>query len=129
VRRTKRSTAPGPDGVKRAHVVGNHKYKLLAGLYNVILLAGSQPTEWLTNRTTLIPKEGKDGAKVVNYRPITISSLLSRLFWGIVDQRLRNVIKMNPRQKGFVAEAGCFANVQLLDELVQRRCGDTVGYI
>jgi hypothetical protein len=129
VRRTKRSTAPGPDGVKRAHVAGVHKCKLLAGLYNAIILAGSQPTEWRTNRTILIPKEGKDGAKVANYRPITISSFLSRLFWGIVDQRLRNVIKMNPRQKGFVAEAGCFANVQLLDELVptMKRSGGGVG--
>jgi hypothetical protein len=129
VRRTKRSTAPGPDDVRRAHVVGVHKYKLLAGLYNVIVLAGSQPTEWHTNRTILIPKEGKDGAKVANYRPITISSLLSRLFWGIVDHRLRKIIKMNPRQKGFVAEAGCFANVQLLDELVRtmKRSGGGVG--
>jgi hypothetical protein len=81
VEKTKRSTAPGPDVVKRAHVVGVHKYKLLAGLCSVIILAGSQPTEWRTNRTILIPKEGKDGAKVANYRPITISSLLSRLFW------------------------------------------------
>jgi len=129
VTRTKRSTASGPDGVKRAHVVGDHKYKLLAGLYNVIILAGSQPTQWQINRTILIPKEGKDGTKVANYRPITISSLLSRLLWGIVDQRLRKVIKMNPRQKGFVAEAGCFANVQILDELVRtmKRSGGGVG--
>jgi hypothetical protein len=37
-----------------------------------------------------------------------------------MDQRLRMVVRQNPRQKGFVAEAGCFGNVQILMELVKR---------
>lgn len=113
----KSSTAGGPDTLRRAAISGRIQIKLLSGVYTLILASGHLPTAWSRNRTTLIPKEGKDNTKVVNYRPITISSLLSRLFWGIVDQRLRQVIAMNPRQKGFVAEAGCFANVRILDQL------------
>lgn len=64
----------------------------------------------------MILKEGKDGTKATNYRSLTIGSLLSRLFWGIMDERLRSAIRINPRQKGFVAETGCFANVRILHE-------------
>lgn len=37
---------------------------------------------------------------------------------------------MNPRQKGFVAEAGCFANIQTLDQTNESRvwwCGHCVA--
>lgn len=115
--RTKKSTAPGPDGIKRDTLRGVHRNGLVAEMFNLILASGVLPTPWRRNRTTLIPKEGKDSTKVINYRPLTISSLLSRLFWGIMDERLRSVVRIDPRQKGFVAEAGCFANVQILHEL------------
>jgi len=115
--KVKGSSAGGPDKLRKSDLTGRSREKLLAGLYNLVLSSGRIPTAWRYNRTTLIPKEGKDGSKVENYRPITISSLLSRLFWGIVDARLRKVVRLSPRQKGFVAEAGCFANINLLDQL------------
>jgi hypothetical protein len=118
--RNKWSKAPGPDGVKKAALVGVNKGKIVAGVFNLIFVSGHLPDPWRHNRTILIPKEGKDCKQAANYRPITISSLLSRLFWGIVDQRLRKVVQINPRQKGCVAEAGCFANMQLLNEIIRR---------
>jgi hypothetical protein len=45
--------------------------------------------------------------------------MLSRLYWGIIDQKLREHIRFHPRQKGFVSEAGCFNNVQILSELLR----------
>lgn len=113
----KKSTAPGLDGIKRAVLLGTRKNEMLATMFNLILASGVLPASWRRNRTTLIPKEGKDTNKATNYRPLTIGSLLSRLFWGIMDGRLRSVIPMSPRQKGFVAEAGCFNNIQILHEL------------
>jgi hypothetical protein len=118
--RIKMSAAPGLDGIKKARLIGTNKTRMLAGVFNLILASGPLPDSWRHNRTTLIPKEGKDYSQAANYRPITIGSLLSRLFWGIIDQRLREVVKISPRQKGFVAEAGCFANTQLLDEIISR---------
>jgi hypothetical protein len=44
-----------------------------------------------------------------------------------MDQRLRSVVRQNLRQKGFVAEAGCFANVQILMELVRRMKNENGG--
>jgi hypothetical protein len=74
----------------------------------------------------LLLKEGKDPTKAENYRPVTIGSLISRLYWGIIDQKLRARITSSPRQKGFVSEAGCFNDVHILNEalkIAKRRKG------
>jgi hypothetical protein len=73
------------------------------------------------NRTQLLLKRGKDPALAESYRPITISSMPSRLYWGIIDQKLRKHVRFHPRQKGFESEVGCFNNVQILNELLGLR--------
>jgi len=88
-------------------------------LFNIILVGGKQPSASSTNQTVLIPKHGKDLSKIENYRPITISSLLCRTYWGIIDQRLRNQSSFSPRQKGFVHEPGCLNNVNILNEILR----------
>lgn len=113
----KKSTAPGLDGITRSALLGTRKNGMLAILFNLVLTSGILPASWRRNRTTLIPKEGKDTNRATNYRLLTIGSLLSRLFWGIMDERLRSTIQINPRQKGFVTEAGCFTNIQILHKL------------
>nr|QQA03726.1 R2 non-LTR retrotransposon [Rhyparobia maderae] len=127
VSRVKNASAPGPDGVKKCHVATRAKQAVLSALFNTVLLTGILPAEWSTNRTTMIPKEGKDASLLANWRPLTISSLVSRIFWGCVDTRMRRVVRLTPRQKGFVAEAGCFNNVVLLDSVLRHaKCGGGV---
>lgn len=117
---TKQSTAPGPDGIRRADVMQRGKVEVLHLLFNLLLLSGKLPTDWSMNRTTLIPKEGKDVTKTENFRPVTITSLVSRIFWGCIDQKIRSVVGFTPRQKGFISsEAGCFNNVHILVELLR----------
>lgn len=115
----KQSTAPGPDKVRRADVLKSGNIEVLHMLYNLLLLAGKLPTEWSINWTTLLPKEGKDLTKAENYRPITITSIMSRVFWGCIDQKIRSVAGFTPRQKGFISEAGCFNNIHILVELLR----------
>ncbi|XP_011686439.1 PREDICTED: uncharacterized protein LOC105449135 [Wasmannia auropunctata] len=117
--RIKANVAPSPDGLIKRDVSRAADIEVLRLWYNIIMVRGYQPAAWRVNRTTLLPKEGQDKSKVTNYRPITISSILSRLYWGIVDQKLRSVITMTPRQKGFTSEAGCFNNVHILNELLR----------
>ena len=56
---------------------------------------------------------------IANYRPITVSYILCRTYWGILDRRLREHTTFSSRQRGFVSEAGCFTNVHALDELLR----------
>jgi hypothetical protein len=41
------------------------------------------------------------------------------MYWGIIDQRLREHTSFSSRQEGFVAEPGCFNNVQALAEVLR----------
>jgi hypothetical protein len=119
ITRLKTGTAPGPDGIAKKHILRPQVKEALRLLYNIMLVSGKQPSTWSKNRTVLIPKPGKDLAKIASYRPITISSLLCRIYWGVIDTRLRKQLSFSPRQKGFVHEAGCFNNINILNEILR----------
>jgi hypothetical protein len=119
IKKLKQKTAPGLDGVGVRHMQGPTTTIVLQYLYNILLISCLQPTEWRTISTTLIPKPGKDPSHAENHSPLTIGSLISRIFWGIIDQRLREQTTFSPRQKGFVTEAGCFNNVHILNEIIR----------
>lgn len=115
----KSNSAPGLDGIKRGHLRNKNIHNILAKFYNLLLKTGTIPTSCKSNRTVLLPKEGKFEGDINSYRPVTISSLLCRIFFGILDQKLRAAIDLNSRQKGFVPEPGCFNNVHLLNEIIK----------
>jgi hypothetical protein len=119
IARTKGNTAAGPDGVKRNHITKGSIQDILRLLYTLITVYGRQPTAWRENQTTLLLKQGKRHDDVRNYRPITISSILSRIYWGVIDQKLRASVRFSPRQKGFIKEAGCYNNVQVFNGLLR----------
>jgi hypothetical protein len=119
ITRLSKKTAPGLDGIEVKHVKNPKVKRALSYLFNLFSISGRQPTEWKSNKTTLIPKPGKDPKLAENYRPITISSIISRIYWGIIDHRLRLATKFSPRQKGFVYEAGCFNNVHIFSEILR----------
>jgi hypothetical protein len=74
------------------NINGQDIREILRLVHNAILVSNIQPTAWNANRTILIPKQGKNLSRVQNYTPITISSLICRTYWGIVDTKLREVI-------------------------------------
>jgi hypothetical protein len=114
----KKDTAAGLDGIWKND---NHEIakEIIRLLFNLILICGQQPKSWSINRTTLILKDGKDSHKIENYRPITIGSILCRLFWGILNDRIKRIVKFTPRQKGFMDEPGCFNNIHTLNEIIR----------
>lgn len=93
---------------------------ILAKLYNLLLLKGYYAKHFKINRTTLIPKQGKDTKYPRNWRPITIGSILGRIFSGGIDTRLRGSIELSNRQKGFVRENGCKHNTVTLSSVLSR---------
>lgn len=95
----------------------------------MLLLTEYYPDRWKGNRTTLIPKDGKDLNDIKNWRPITIRSIIGRIFSGILDARLRLYIKQAVRQKGFIKEDGCKANINLLEAALHRMKAAEKGVI
>ncbi|MDD9339937.1 MAG: reverse transcriptase family protein, partial [Providencia heimbachae] len=128
-RNIKSKSAPGPDGIRKQDINKKWVSKCLTKLFNVMLALGIYPDAFKCNRTTLIPKQGKNPELASNWRPITIGSIISRLFSSLIEGRLRNCIPINIRQKGFTNENGCFANTFLLNgaiKLMKKRTGGTI---
>ncbi|XP_015596162.1 uncharacterized protein LOC107268173 [Cephus cinctus] len=127
IKKIRGNTATGQDGIRKRDLARQGVSALLATLFNILLREGHFPAPWLTNRTTLIPKLGKDEADAKNWRPITISSLLNRIFCSLIDKRLRAVIRQSVRQKGFTMENGCKANTALFKHAVTTMKAGTGG--
>jgi len=66
------SSAAGVDGLSKMELKKKGISIMLAKLFNVLLLKQIYPSAWKQNRTTLIPKAGKDTNDITNWRPITI---------------------------------------------------------
>jgi len=118
LRRMRASSAAGPDGVSVTQLrKADPNGELSTALFNLCLAIAHCPAPFRTNRTVLIPKDGKDPRMAANWRPLTIGPVLGRVFSGVVDGRLRGIVDLDPRQKGFIPEPGCDINVFLLTEM------------
>uniref|UniRef100_A0A3B3W1G7 Reverse transcriptase domain-containing protein n=1 Tax=Poecilia latipinna TaxID=48699 RepID=A0A3B3W1G7_9TELE len=123
LRGSKGKSAPGPDGIRKPHLLRWDKDgKLLASLYNTILYNSKLPKLLKNSRTTLVPKSPNQAElKVVdNWRPITLSSSILRLFSKILCARLSEACPTHPSQKGFTRGVGCSTNLMLLDGVIRR---------
>ena len=113
---TKKEIASGLDKWKVEHVkrlgLGNIQKK-----FNHWYVYGI-PDDEKECRTILLEKSG-DLTDVNNWRPITIGSILLRLFCKIWDSRLRKKVSINPRQKAFVPVDGCYENVKTLQNVIR----------
>lgn len=119
VRSIDNSSAAGLDKVVKGDLKKKGVYQVLANFYNLLFLAKGYPSEWRKNRTTLIPKVGKDTCDAKNWRPITISSMLSRIYSAMIERRLRRALKQNERQKGFTEANGCYENIRIFSEAIK----------
>lgn len=108
-----RPSAPGPDEVS-IESVKKTNFNFLAVAFNILLVKGATPDTWKTARTVLIPKEG-DRKNPNNWRPITISSALQRLFHRILASRLNDALASNLNQRGFRNLDGTLANILILE--------------
>ena len=118
ISKTKRDSAKGIDTITL------HEAKQLANddlfvAFNIWLGCKSIPAALKLNRTTLIPKGNQNLDKVTNWRPITISSILLRLFNKIMAGRMSKFFQMDKRQLGFTPINGCSMNIAWLNLLLK----------
>lgn len=121
-----RPSAPGPDGVT-VQACKNMKTVTLAVVFNILLLKGCLPPSWRLSRTVLIPKEG-DRKNANNWRPITISNALQRLFHRLLVSRLNVAIQSNSNQRGFRDIDGTLANTLILESYMKNSSERRRGY-
>lgn len=115
--KTSLSTAPGPDGVtpKDFRAVPDEEVR---DYYNLVLMSSST-RNWARGRTTLLPKS--DSPRTPGeYRPITVTSVVTRGLHKILAKRLADRMPTSARQKGFKAEEGVSANILILKNLLSQ---------
>eukprot|EP00745_Piridium_sociabile_P021433 TRINITY_DN32985_c0_g1_i2.p1 TRINITY_DN32985_c0_g1~~TRINITY_DN32985_c0_g1_i2.p1 ORF type:complete len:720 (-),score=99.59 TRINITY_DN32985_c0_g1_i2:130-2289(-) len=117
---TKAMTAAGPDGVA-AHQI---KMKcgdgvLLSIIFNTWLTSRKIPPYLKESRSILLPKTKQDLDKIGNWRPLTIGSVLTRLYAKILAKRLSEQIPLNPMQRGFIPAPGVSENTVLLKRIIR----------
>ncbi|KAL3243700.1 hypothetical protein MRX96_020088 [Rhipicephalus microplus] len=83
------STATGLDGIPAGLVkcLGKSAREHLAGIFNTILKNGPIPPDWQCGRVSLVCKRGGDAGLLGDYRPITVTSVLYRLFAQVLKSR------------------------------------------
>ena len=108
----------GPDGISPLFIKegGNKITTLLCQLFNKSLSTGKFPNEW--KKANVIPIHKKDlTTSVKNYRPVSLLSVISKVFERIVFKHIYNFFKenfiLNSYQSGF--QSGMSTVTQLLE--------------
>ena len=122
--------AQGPDAISGA-VLKNCSETLaypLSILFNLSYNTGYIPQEWkLANVVPVHKKDDKN--KVTNYRPISLTSLVMKVFERILYDELltRTIDKIDTRQHGFLRNRSCNSNLLLFTESIARSLHEKIG--
>ena len=113
--------APGPDRVDRPMLKGVSGENLATHM-NLWLLCECPPQAFREGVTTLVPISS-DSKQAGNYRPITVASIIVRLFYRVLALRLEDTIPLSPRQKqkAFRRGDGLCDNVCILRAILRDR--------
>lgn len=65
----------------------------LLHILNAIIRTGFFPYSWKISQIIMIPKAGKDPTNVSSYRPISLLSIVSKLFENLIIKRIKDVVK------------------------------------
>lgn len=118
--------APGPDS-RRKKDLETLRVEALTCRFNIWLLACVAPESFRHGVTVLIPKSGESAAPA-QFRPITMGSVMCRLYHRILADRIENAYRISERQKAFRKGDGIADNTHILRCVLsdrQTRCQST----
>ena len=100
--------APGEDGILSEFIkyAGPSLCESLATLFNSCLKTRSIPHQWLRSVVAPVPKAGKTGLEVADYRPIALLSILFRLFERVLLTLFVDTLHFDENMFGFVQDRG-----------------------
>ena len=131
IRDLKRGKAAGHDDLTAEHLQNSHPLLmvLLSLLFNMIILYGIVPDDF--GKGIIIPLiKNNEGNKTSsdNYRGITLSPVLSKLFEMILLKDLQNYLKSDSLQFGFKKKSSCSHAIFALRTVIEHYCktGSTV---
>ena len=118
IEHTKHDTAVGPDEITLDRIRCIARRELWCA-YNIWIGSRKIPEQLKLNRTALLPKGNEGLDEIKNWRPITIASLLIRLYNKILAKRMQSVFLTSHKQKGFKPINGVGQNTSLLHNILR----------
>ncbi|CAM4834268.1 unnamed protein product [Rotaria magnacalcarata] len=115
---TKKTSATGLDQITLLEAKAIATTQLLAA-FNIWLGLQRIPLEVKQNKTVLIPKGTTCLDDIKNWRPITIASMILRLYNKVIGYRMNKVFKTSDKQAGFKPVNGCGINVAWLHSILK----------
>ena len=127
LKKKKNKSAGGDDGVtyKMLKHAGKNAICGLAKIFTVLLVAGYFPVNWRSVRISMIPKSNKNLRHSKNWRPISLSSCMSKVFESCIKERFekekeKRKIKESIFQSAYKKNRGCQEQiVRLSDNVTQ----------
>ena len=109
INKCKTGSAPGPDGIP-VQFLKQFKFPLLQPLvvlYRYLMDCGQIPSQWKLADVTPVFKKGL-ASDVCNYRPISLTSVFSKLFERVIHEQMIHCLLRNglisSHQHGFLAK-------------------------
>ena len=90
LRKSKSKSAAGPDGVNYKMIKrgGDKLILVLCGLFNFLMMIGHHPLHWKEVCVKMLRKPGKDCKMIKNFRPISLSAVVGKLYESCLKTRL-----------------------------------------
>lgn len=121
VRKLKKNKSPGLDGITPRHLQHGterlHEY--LALLFQMSIEQGLTPANFHGCRTSNILKKNRDPLLCKSYRPITVSSVISKVFEKVLLPHITSHALMGDKQLGFRNGLGCGHAHRLLRRIMR----------
>uniref|UniRef100_A0A8R1E3J8 DNA helicase n=1 Tax=Caenorhabditis japonica TaxID=281687 RepID=A0A8R1E3J8_CAEJA len=120
---SKTNISPGPDQITMLQLklgIESIAPHLTAAL-NQVLTNGRTPEDWKTVKISLLPKT-TNPKKVKDYRPVALSSIVSKLFTKILTRRItaKSEDYLEESQAGFRRGRGCADNIQVVAQMWEK---------
>lgn len=119
----KNNKCPGDDGIYNEYLkLGQEELiPVLRDLFNKIIETEEIPETWNTSTIILLHKKGHRD-DINNYRPISLSSNLNKLFMKIITRRLTKTLDSNQpvEQAGFRTGFSTVDHLQTINQLIEK---------
>ena len=119
----KNNKCPGDDGIYNEYIKLGQEVLIpvLTQLFNEIITTEVIPREWETSTIILLHKKGTRD-NINNYRPISLSSNLYKLFMKIITRRLTKILDSNQptEQAGFRTGFSTTDHLQTVNQLIEK---------
>ncbi|CAG7718362.1 unnamed protein product, partial [Allacma fusca] len=123
IKKLKYGKAADPNGITNEQIkYGGEKLREnLLILFNKILEKQQTPSSWKNSNIILIFKKG-DRKKIENYRPISISNTIGKIFSSVLNNRLKNILESQQpmEQAGFRKGFSTTDHLHVLNHIIEK---------